>query len=169
MGAQSESPLPAGRPTTSRYVGLVLGSEEVGWLSSVVRACQLFLLGVCSRHTPNPGTQSPAPPPQPLQPPSHVLGDWEMCEIMCKKHCPLADEEGFGAILNGRTWSSELKNRRKIYGENMVGDLSSRQGHWGAWVAQVFGRLTLDFGSGHDPRVLRPSPASGSALGVESA
>ena len=39
----------------------------------------------------------------------------------------------------------------------------------GAWVAQSFKHLTLDFGSGHDLRFVRSSPASGSALGVESA
>ena len=36
----------------------------------------------------------------------------------------------------------------------------------GAWVAQLVKHLTLGFGSGHNLRVLRPSPALGSALGV---
>ena len=35
----------------------------------------------------------------------------------------------------------------------------------GAWVAPWVGHLTLDFGSGHDVRVLRWSPVSSSALG----
>ena len=39
----------------------------------------------------------------------------------------------------------------------------------GAWVAQSVEHLTLDFGSGHDLRVVRSSPLSGSMLGVESA
>ena len=37
----------------------------------------------------------------------------------------------------------------------------------GAWVAQSVECLTLDFGSGHDPRVLGSSPVSGSLLGAE--
>ena len=35
---------------------------------------------------------------------------------------------------------------------------------WGAWVAQSAERPTLDFASGHDPRVVGSSPASGSVL-----
>ena len=34
-------------------------------------------------------------------------------------------------------------------------------------MAQSVKRLTLDFGSGRDPRVMGLSPTSGSALGVE--
>jgi len=37
----------------------------------------------------------------------------------------------------------------------------------GLWVAQSVKHPTLDFGSGHDLGVLRSSPASGSALGVD--
>ena len=36
-----------------------------------------------------------------------------------------------------------------------------------AWVAQSVKRTTLDFGSGHDLKVLRSSPALGSALSVK--
>ena len=36
-----------------------------------------------------------------------------------------------------------------------------------AWLSQLY--LALDFGSGHDPRVVTSSPASGSALGMETA
>lgn len=39
----------------------------------------------------------------------------------------------------------------------------------GVWVAQLVKFPTLDFGSGHDLKVLRSSPVSGSALGGESA
>ena len=39
----------------------------------------------------------------------------------------------------------------------------------GAWVAQSVKHLTLDFGSGHDLRVMRLSPSLGSTLGMESA
>ena len=38
-----------------------------------------------------------------------------------------------------------------------------------AWVVQSVKCLTLDFGSGHDLRVVRWSPASGSMLSGESA
>ena len=34
----------------------------------------------------------------------------------------------------------------------------------GAWVAQSVECLTLDFSSGHDPRAVGSSPASGSVL-----
>ena len=37
------------------------------------------------------------------------------------------------------------------------------------WVAQSVEQLTLGFGSGHDPRVLRLSPASGPMFSGESA
>ena len=36
-------------------------------------------------------------------------------------------------------------------------------------MALLVKRLTLDFGSGHDLRVMRLSPTPGSVLGVESA
>ena len=38
---------------------------------------------------------------------------------------------------------------------------------WGAWVAQSAECLTLDFGSGCDPRVMGSSPTSGFVLSVE--
>ena len=38
---------------------------------------------------------------------------------------------------------------------------------WGTWVAQSVGQPTLDFGSGHDPRVMGSSPMSGSTLSME--
>ena len=39
----------------------------------------------------------------------------------------------------------------------------------GAWVAQSVERLTLDFSSGHDLRVMGSSPALGSVLSMEPA
>ena len=42
-------------------------------------------------------------------------------------------------------------------------------GYWGVWVAQSLEHLTLDFGSGHDLRVVRWSPMSGSVLCEEPA
>ena len=39
-------------------------------------------------------------------------------------------------------------------------------GTWGAWVAQLVECLTLDFGPGHDLRVVGSSPRSGSVLGM---
>ena len=38
-----------------------------------------------------------------------------------------------------------------------------------AWVAQSVKDLTLDFGSGHDARVVRSSPERGSMMGLKSA
>lgn len=35
---------------------------------------------------------------------------------------------------------------------------------WGTWVAQLVKHLTLDFGSGHDLRVVGSRPVSGSLL-----
>ena len=40
---------------------------------------------------------------------------------------------------------------------------------WGIWVAQLVTLLTLDFGSGHNLRVLGLSSVSGSVLSGESA
>ena len=37
----------------------------------------------------------------------------------------------------------------------------------GAWVAPLVECVTLDFGSGHDPRVVGSSPMSNSMLNVE--
>ena len=39
----------------------------------------------------------------------------------------------------------------------------------GAWVTQSVEHQILDFGSGHDPRVVELSPVSGSKLSVEPA
>ena len=39
----------------------------------------------------------------------------------------------------------------------------------GSWVAQLVKHLALNFGSGHDLRVVKSSPVSGSRLCVESA
>ena len=39
----------------------------------------------------------------------------------------------------------------------------------GTWVAQSVEHLTLDLGSGHDPRVVGSSPTLGSTLTVEPA
>ena len=47
--------------------------------------------------------------------------------------------------------------------------LSLKMKTQGAWVAQSVEHLTLDFSSGHDPRVVGFSPASGSVLSMEPA
>jgi len=44
-----------------------------------------------------------------------------------------------------------------------------RMKEWGAWVAQSVKHPTLDFGSGHELRVVSSSPAWGSTLGMELA
>ena len=48
---------------------------------------------------------------------------------------------------------------------NMIITVNSR----GTWVAQLVEHLALGFSSGHDLRVLRSSPVSGSMLSMESA
>ena len=45
----------------------------------------------------------------------------------------------------------------------------NKEGRRGAWMAQSIKYLNLGFGSGHDLRVLRLSPASGFSLSMESA
>ena len=47
--------------------------------------------------------------------------------------------------------------------------MSYTKSSWGTWVAQSVERPTLDFGSGHDPRVVGSSPASGSVLSMKPA
>ena len=47
-----------------------------------------------------------------------------------------------------------------------TGDSKTRRG---TWVAQLVKHLTLEYGSGHDPRVVGLSPASGNTLGMEPA
>ena len=44
-----------------------------------------------------------------------------------------------------------------------------KTGSGGVWVVQSLERQTVDFGSGHDPRVMRSSPVSGSTLKMEPA
>jgi len=44
-----------------------------------------------------------------------------------------------------------------------------KEGRGCTWVAQLVKCPTLDFGSGHDLRVVRSSPMSGSTLGMEPA
>ena len=45
--------------------------------------------------------------------------------------------------------------------------LIKSDGPWGAWVAQSVECPTLNFGSGHDPRVVGSSPPEGSMLTME--
>ena len=48
-------------------------------------------------------------------------------------------------------------------------NLDKKWAHWGTWVAQSVKCPTLNFSSGHDLRVVRWSPTSGSMLSTESA
>ena len=48
-----------------------------------------------------------------------------------------------------------------------IGWLNRLKKNRGTWVVQLVERLTLDFGSGHDPRVTGLSPNLGSVLSVE--
>ena len=46
---------------------------------------------------------------------------------------------------------------------------TNKQTYGGTSVAQLVECLTLDSSSGHDPRVVKPSPAKGSMLEMEPA
>ena len=61
--------------------------------------------------------------------------------------------------------------RQPIEWERIFANAISNEGlvSRGAWVAQSVKNLTLDFGSGHDLRILRSSPMLGFVLSVESA
>ena len=65
------------------------------------------------------------------------------------------------------------KNHLTTHLASKVSRLSQKDVSWGrpggSVVAQSVKHLTLDFGSGHDLRVVRSSPASGSMLGIEPA
>ena len=55
---------------------------------------------------------------------------------------------------------ASIRTRKGVFENN--GDLGCRMAQSVRWP-------TLDFGSGHDLRVVRSNPTSGSALGMESA
>ena len=58
----------------------------------------------------------------------------------------------------------------KMTKADMVGsDYKQKMNFRGVWVAKSVERPTLDFSSGHDPRAVGSSSASGSALSVEPA
>ena len=61
--------------------------------------------------------------------------------------------------------TKSIGNKRK----NKLGFIKIKKTFWYAWVAQLVGHLTLGFGSGHDLRVMRLSPASGFPFSEESA
>ena len=67
---------------------------------------------------------------------------------------------GEGKIPNGRIATSYAKCIFNFLRNCLPG---------GAWVGQLVKCLTLDFGSGHDLRVVRSSPQLGSTLNVEPA
>ena len=54
-------------------------------------------------------------------------------------------------------------------GPGVGGEKREEQKSRGAWVAQSVERQTLDFGSGHDPRVVGSSPMLGSSLNMDPA
>ena len=59
--------------------------------------------------------------------------------------------------LNGQAHSLEESGLIKI------------EGCWGAWMAQSVKHLALDFGPGHDLRVVKLSPALGPVLKMDPA
>ena len=93
--------------------------------------------------------------------------------------------EGHGRVLRRRVVSScgvilaaELQDRfegpRQEAGKPLRRLFQPRDAleildYSGAWVAQSVECVTLDFGSGRDPRVVRFSPTLGSSLSMESA
>ena len=63
-----------------------------------------------------------------------------------------------------RQWVSEEFSCK----EDQHGQICSKKQHSrGAWVAQLVEYVTLDFGSGYDPRVVGCSPTVGSTLSME--
>jgi len=62
-----------------------------------------------------------------------------------------------------------LKVSSKTDGTDTTRQLLKRQNPRGAWVAHSVKCLTFDFSSGHDLRVVRQSPVTGSTLSRESA
>ena len=61
-----------------------------------------------------------------------------------------------------------LPERRIFYPlQKHMKKLTYKKKGGGPWVAQSGKHLSLEFGSGHDLRVMRLSPALGSMLGVE--
>ena len=68
-------------------------------------------------------------------------------------------------------YSLYQNNRYSLYQNKIVQHFGSleKECSWGTWVAQLVKGLTLDFGSGHDLRVMSLSPASGSKVDMESA
>ena len=61
-------------------------------------------------------------------------------------------------------WVLQWKTEKTLPGRIII-----KKQTWGAWVAQLVKCLTVDFGSGHDPRVVGWSPVLGSVLGVDPA
>ena len=58
---------------------------------------------------------------------------------------------------------------RKTQRRMMAQKVREKGSRGGVWVAQMVECLTLEFGSGHDHRVMESNPAWGSALSVEPA
>ena len=58
-----------------------------------------------------------------------------------------------------------MDKQNVLYAQNGILFIKLR----GAWVAQLVEHLTLDFGSGHDLRVMGSSPVLGSVLSVQTA
>ena len=74
-------------------------------------------------------------------------------------------------IIAGRGMQWELQRKYSFESLGMANTIVDLQ-KWhfgGTWVAQSVEHPTLDFSWGHDPRVIRLSPTSGSVLSVEPA
>ena len=70
-------------------------------------------------------------------------------------------------------WASRLKSQKRTIVAVQVQKpfpFTVYKNHLrGTWVVQLVERPTLDFGLGHDPRVMGSSPKSGFVLSVEPA
>ena len=65
--------------------------------------------------------------------------------------------------------SIKAEKKLRVVFERTAGRKQARKRRRGAWVAQSVEHLTLDLGSGHDPKVVGSSPVSGSIPTVEPA
>ena len=61
-------------------------------------------------------------------------------------------------------WMSNISSRVDTI--NCITSKNKKSKNWDAWMAQLVEHLTLDFGSGHDPRVMGSSPTLGSVLSM---
>ena len=72
-------------------------------------------------------------------------------------------------VRNSQMWIISCLKDKMERSSKMYEKAINNYPKWGAWEAQAVKHLPLDFGSSHDLRVMRLSPASGSTLSMKSA